>query len=161
MKLTLSILLLFLSAVTVCQAKGKNCTPPKPVKDAKFRPGQVWKYKTRPGEDNSFLTVLKIEGLPKVGTIVHVRVDNIRLRNCTGGPEPDNFQHMPFTRDAIERSVTTLQNEDAVVPDFQAGYDEWRAACGGVYTISVAEAVRVGEITFTSNLGCGPPGSSK
>ena len=82
-------------------------------------------------------------------------MDKVRLRNCTGGPEPDNFQHMPFARDSIERSVTKLVNEGSV-PDFQAGYDEWRSACGGVYTITVGEAIQVAEDTFRKNLGCEP-----
>ena len=89
-----------------------------------------------------------------MGTIIHIRVDNVRLRNCTGGPEPDNFQHMPFTRDAIERSVTKLLKESSDIPDYQAGYNEWRHACGGVYTITVGEAVAVGEATFKKGIGC-------
>jgi hypothetical protein len=153
MKLATRILVLLLTAM-LCHGKDKTCPPPEPVKDSKFRPEQVWAYKNRTGEDKSFLTILKIESLPKVGTIIHIRVDNIRLRNCTGGPEPDNFQHMPFTRDAIERSVTKLQKESSDVPDYQAGYDEWRAACGGVYTVTVAEAVAVGEATFRKGVGC-------
>ena len=153
MKLSTPMLLLVLVA-TLCYAREKTCTPPEPVQDAKFRPGQVWLYKNRVGEEKSFITVLKVESLPKIGTIIHVRVDKVRLRNCTGGPEPDNFQHMPFTRDAIERSVTKLQKESADIPDYQDGYDEWRHACGGVYTITVAEAVAAGEATFLKGNGC-------
>src|SRR5260370_40072455 len=134
-----SAIVLLLSGAFLCSAKDKTCTSPEPVKDPKFHPGQVWIYKSRAGEEKSFLTILRIESLPKVGTIIHIRVDKIRLRNCTGSPEPDNFQHMPFTRDAIERSVTKLQKESSDVPDYQAGYDEWRGACGGVYTITVAK----------------------
>ena len=98
--------------------------------------------------------MLRIESLPNVGTIVHVRVDNIRLRNCTGGSQPDTFQHMPFTRDAIDRSVTKMVKEDSDIPDYKEGYDEWRNACGGVYTITVSEAVTLGEATFRKGMGC-------
>jgi len=44
--------------------------------------------------------------------------DKVRLRSCTGGPEPDNSQHMPFTREAIARSVTKLIKEGDV-PEFR------------------------------------------
>lgn len=81
-------------------------------------------------------------------------MDDIRLHNCTGGPEPNNFAHMPFTRDAIERSVVKVAKEDGPVPDFNEGYDEWRRACGGVYTITVAEAIEVSEKGFNERLGC-------
>jgi hypothetical protein len=153
--------LVLLSATTLCHAKDKTCTAPEPLKDSKFRPGQVWSYKTRPGEEDSFLTILRVEQLPKLGTIIHVRVDKICLRNCTGGPEPDTIQHMPFTRDAIERSVTKLEKERAEVPDYQEGYNEWRNACGGVYTIAVDQAIAVNEATFTKGLGCSPAKSSE
>ena len=150
---------LLLRSNELCIAKDKNrpCPEPQVVKDPKFRPGQVWQYKTRPDEQSSTLTILRIESLPKLGAIVHVRVDKIRLRNCTGGPEPDKFKHMPFARDAIERSVLKLLKEDSDIPDFEDGYDEWRKACGGVYTITVAEAIKVGEDTFNKGLGCKPP----
>jgi hypothetical protein len=153
-RFSVGILVLVLSIAMVSYAKGKNCTIPDPATDSKFRPGQVWEYKTRPGEEKSFLTILRVESLPKIGTIIHIRVDKIRLRNCTGGPEPDNFQHMPFTRDAIEHSVTKLEKESSDIPDYQAGYDEWRAACGGVYTITVAEAIAIAEAGFRKGLGC-------
>jgi hypothetical protein len=151
-KIATLTLALFLPAL-LCRAGDKNCTAPKIAQDPKFHPGQVWQYKARTGEEKSVLTILRVESLPK-GIIIHIRVDGVRLRNCTGGPEPDKFEHMPFAREAIERSVTKLLHENAEIPDFKAGYDDWRSACGGVYTISVAEAVKVAETTFEQNLGC-------
>jgi hypothetical protein len=145
--------LLFIEPTPATQDKSRPCPAPTEVKDSKFRPGQVWQYKTRPGEEDSTITILKIETLPKLGTIVHIRVEKIRLKNCTGGPEPDKFEHMPFARDAIERSVTKLVRENKV-PDFSDGYAQWRNACGGVYTISVAEAIGVSEENFSKSLGC-------
>jgi len=156
MKPSIGILVLLLSVAPVCHAKDKTCTAPEPVTDSKFRPGQIWRYKTRPGEEKSFFTILRIESLPKIGTIIHIRVDKIRLHNCTGGPEPENFQHMPFRLDAIERSATKIEKESSDIPDYKDGYDEWRNACGGVYTITVAEAVAVGEATFKKGIGCEP-----
>lgn len=61
---------------------------------------------------------------------------------------------MPFTREALDHSVTTLVRETREVPDFKVGYQEWRNACGGVYTISVADAIEVAETAFRQNLGC-------
>jgi hypothetical protein len=154
MRLSIIIFFMLLAGAMVCTAKDKTCPKPEPTQDPKFHPGQVWQYKTRHGEEISFLTILKVESLPKFGTIIHIRVDKVRLRNCTGGPEPDKFEHMPFTRDAIELSVTKLIKEDSEVPDYKEGYDEWRNACGGVYTVSVAHAIEVGEATFRKSLGC-------
>jgi hypothetical protein len=78
----------------------------------------------------------------------------VRLRNATGGPEPDSFQHMPFVPDAIERGLTKTVKGGSELPDYKAGYGEWHDACGGVYTITVTEAVAVAEIGFRKGLGC-------
>jgi hypothetical protein len=153
--LTIALILLALHGVSA--SKERACPSPQDAVDPKFHPGQVWEYRTRPREKKSRLTILKVESLPKMGTIIHLRVDNIRLRNCTGGPEPDVIEHMPFTRNSVERSVTRLQKEESAVPDFQGGYDEWRKSCGGVYTLTVSEAVQADELTFRTNLGCESP----
>jgi hypothetical protein len=149
---TISIALLTIAAT--CHAGDKSCPVPSPAQDSKFRPGQVWQYKARPGEEKSTLTILKVESLPKGVIVVHVRVEGVRLANCRGGPEPDKFEHMPFVRDALEHSVTKILKENGEVPEYNAGYQEWRNACGGVYTISVADAIKVAETTFQQNLGC-------
>lgn len=63
---------------------------------------------------------------------------------------------MPFTREAIEKSVKKMVKEGNI-PEFQDGYDEWHKACGGVYTITVAEAIAASEETFQKSLGCQTP----
>ena len=138
---------------SLAQEKPRACPAPESATDMKYHPGQIWAYNSRPDEHRSRLTILKIESLPKVGTIIHVRVDRVRLRNCTGGPEPDTFAHMPFSRDAFDRSVTKLIKEKSRIPDL-SGYQQWRSDCGGVYTITVAEAIDVAQQTFSKSLGC-------
>ena len=131
----------------------RPCPVTTPMSDGKFVPGQVWSFKSRDFEPDAILTILKTESLPKIGEIVHVRLDGIRLRNCTGGPEPTSLQHAPFTRDAIERSVGRLIRTGAV-PEFQDGYNEWKKHCGGVYRITVSAMVVVDEKTYNSQFGC-------
>jgi hypothetical protein len=76
-------------------------------------------------------------------------------QSITGGPAPNTFEHMPCTRHALERSVTKLVKDNMAVPEFRAGYDNWRGACGGVYTITVAQALDVAQYTFSKGIGCG------
>ena len=61
---------------------------------------------------------------------------------------------MPFSKDAIERSVTKLLREGSTKKLDLGGYEQWRADCGGVYTITVAEAIMADEYTFNKGLGC-------
>jgi len=154
-----------LMAGTLCLALAVTDAPcsfaqsdrPYPVttrmSDKRFVPGQVWSFKSREFEPDPTLTILKIESLSKIGEIIHIRVDGIRLRNCTGGPEPTNIGHAPFTRDAIERSVGKLIRTGAV-PAFEDGYGSWKENCGGVYTILVGEMIAVDEKTYNSQFGC-------
>jgi len=132
----------------------RKCAEPQTVTDAKYSPGQVWAYRTRKGEESSTITVLRVESLPKLGVIVHVRLDGIELKNCSGGPSPTTIGHAPFTKDALDRSVTRLLEQGRTLPDYEQGYNNWREACGGVYTITVAEMLKVDEATFNSGMNC-------
>lgn len=134
--------------------KAEPCPHPRPATDTKYIPGQVWHYKTRKGEDESTITVLKVDRLPGTGTVIHVRISGIHLANCAGGPEPNAIEHSPFTRAALDRSVTRLERTDKEIPDFQIGYDDWLKNCGGVYTVTIAETIQQDQQAFTVQQGC-------
>ena len=44
-----------------------------------FAPGQVWTYKTRPGEEASRIIVCRVETDPKLGEIVHIHVNGLQI----------------------------------------------------------------------------------
>lgn len=116
------------------------------VRDGKYRVGQVWRFTARPGEEGATLTVVKVESTPKVGLIVHVSLAGLLVKSPrTPGGFNHTLPHAPFTEVAIARSVTTLVGEAAALPPFEQGYAVWRRAWdagkGGVFTITVAEAV--------------------
>lgn len=156
--LFLVVILLATAASLLASGKGeKDALKLKEVEDEKYRPGQVWSYKTRPGEETSTFTILRVEAASNGKRIVHIHVDGIRLKNCTGGPEPNSVTHMPFARESIDASaVKNLARTQ--VPAFEDGYAEWRkgwdARKAGFYTITVAEAIGVMQKTFDSGLGC-------
>lgn len=58
-----------IAAATLCfsSAAQKN--------DMKYDVGQEWKYKTRQGEENSILKILKIEEYPAYGKVIHISVN--------------------------------------------------------------------------------------
>jgi hypothetical protein len=118
------------------------------ILDTKFKPGQVWSYQSRPGETNSTLTVLEVDSNEKVGVIVHIRVDGLRAHNSRGKDVP-SVEHMPFTRDAMLLSVNHLLKSNQPLPTLE-GLNRWRSDCGGVYTISVRDAVEVMEKTLNA-----------
>lgn len=147
-----------LSLLTVVVASSaQRADTLKEVQDTKYKPGQVWSYKTRTNEQKSTITILRVDETPQAKRIVHIRVEHVQLTNCRGGNAPDTFEHMPFSNEALDQSVLKVVRSDKV-PDFEDGYASWRAAWdakkAGYYTISVAEALDVAQKNFNQGIGC-------
>jgi hypothetical protein len=134
------------TAPTLAASKEPCLSSTKDVTDKKFKPGQIWSYETRPGESASTVTILRIDLKSKIGIVVHVRVDGLLAHNPRGDVVP-SVEHMPFTRDAMLLSVKRLLKADQPLPTLE-GLERWQADCGGVYTISIRDAVDVMEKTL-------------
>ncbi|MHC8345365.1 hypothetical protein [Pseudomonas sp. RT6P73] len=110
-----------------------------------LKAGDIWAYKNRPGEDGSTLTILKIENYPKLGKVVHIRVDGFRLINPVTGNEFNEMPHLPFQAKAIERSITHRVGNTSDIQDFSQGYAAWRAAFdegkAGVFKITLRQTL--------------------
>ena len=126
--------------------------------DQKFHVGDVWEYKTRPGEERSTITILRVESSPKVGIIVHVAVDNLTWLDCESNAFAQSIPHMPLARGAIEASVTRRIASTRDLPAFEEGYRLWRDAFSkqpaGIYVIPMKDAVSVAEKTWRLGVGC-------
>ena len=112
----------------------------------KFKVGQVWKYANRNGEDSSTLTILKIEKYEKGDTIIHIRVDNVKINSPQSATGYTNFiGHLPYSEIAISKSVTSLVGQNENLPDFSEGYNQWKEAWdngkAGYWTIELKEAI--------------------
>ena len=107
-----------------------------------YRPGQVWRYQARPGDDNSTLTILRVEVDAAAEEIVHVMVQGVHL---VPGDKPQVLTHIPILREALDRSVTGMEAESSRLPDYSADYEPWREAYekgeAGVFSGTMAEAV--------------------
>ena len=125
----------------------------KDTTESRYKVGQRWSYKTRPGEEASYFVVVKVESHPKLGNFIHIAVRGLRMKNPRS---PDGFSdtvnHMPFAERAVEKSAVKLLKQEEKLPDFAEGYKLWREAFdaerAGVYTITLAEAVEVMEASL-------------
>src|SRR5262245_21445327 len=113
---------------------------------ADFSEGQVWAYKTRPGEEKSTLLINKVESHPKLGRIFHISVSGVRLKNArVPGGVTTELPHVPVSQATLEKSVTKLLRTSKPNPAYIEGYKEWKRAFddgkAGIFTISVAEIV--------------------
>lgn len=126
--------------------KAQNKKEEETLSAEKFKAGQVWKYVNRNGEDSSTLTVLKIEKYDKGDTIIHIRVDGIKIYNPQTTSDYSNFiAHLPISEKAIKNSVTTLVGATISLPAFTEGYNQWKTAwnkgSGGYWTVNLKEAI--------------------
>jgi hypothetical protein len=133
------------------------------VMDPKFHVGDIWEYKTRSGEENSRLIVVRVERSANLGVIVHVAVDHLTWITCDGTSLSESIPHMPFARKAVDLSVTRRLGNTHSMPDFEPGYQSWTKAYSqghaGIYTIPVKDAVSAAEKTYRKGMGCAGVGN--
>jgi hypothetical protein len=126
--------------------------------DSRYRAGDVWEYTTRHGEEQSRLTIVKVERSSQLGIIIHLALDRLTWKTCQGDPSPQQVPHMPFDREAVEHSVTHRVGSVRSLPNYEDGYNEWKNAFlnghAGIYTISVKDAVSMAETTWRTGMGC-------
>ena len=115
----------------------------------RYAEGKVWEYQTRPEDKGSLLKIQKIELLPsfseKNGPVYHVSIIGLHFADTH---LDGALQHAPFSRASLDASVTRLSQSRAAFPDVEAGIRQWREAKGGVFTITVAEAVNFAQQTM-------------
>jgi hypothetical protein len=134
-------------ALLIVAMVGCGETPKEPVSmNPQFLAGQVWTYRTRPGEERSRVVICKVETDPKLGEIVHLHVQGIQLKNPNA---PDKVSHeighMPYAAEALKKCLGKLESGNATLPEYQDGYEEWREAFengkAGVWTLQLADAI--------------------
>src|SRR6266478_4506497 len=124
-RITQCCLVLLKAAVVGC-SKSEKKTVFTDTDKSEFKVGQVWNYKTRPGEEASMLVVLKVETAPGWKPIVHVGVTGLKIKTAKG--IQDIIPHTPFDEAAVKNSVTTMVSDKGKLTNFQEGYGLWRAA---------------------------------
>ena len=142
-KLIIFLLILgFGFSFTACKKEVKVINP----KEDGFKVGQIWSYHTRPDEEASQILILKIEDYEKEGEVVHIHINNLKLRNASN---PSGFSEdislLPMSKEALVKSVTTMVSEGNTLTNFQDGYSNWKEAFdakrGGIFSITIKETV--------------------
>jgi hypothetical protein len=107
------------SSVTAQQTSTKN--------PQEYKAGQVWKYKTALGAEESRVVVLKVELQGKKGNLVHIRIDNMPLPSCNGMHLTTAIEHLAVPEKDLRKSTLQLEREGVDLPDscFEA-YRDWQ-----------------------------------
>ena len=119
-----------------------------------FSVGQVWKYKTRPNESDSRLTIVSIDhDDPEYGDIVHIYISELNIPNPSAPDGKTLFiSHLPYLSESLAECVTELESQledvERDLEQFEAtqeGYRLWKKAFenseAGVFTNPVADAI--------------------
>jgi hypothetical protein len=115
-----SALLLFgSSAAPAQQVPGDNAK-------VEYQPGQVWKYKTAPGTEQSTVLILKVEPEGKAGNLIHVRIENLPLPSCRPFHLTTVVEHLAVTEKMLRKSTIVLLSENVALPEsYLDAYREW------------------------------------
>ena len=99
--------------------------------------GQVWTFRGA-NADTARVAIQKIEPWGR-GEAVHVSIYGLAPMAGFNG----EVSHMPFDRRALEGSLDTLTAETPRSDmGFTEGYEQWNSAKGGVFTLSIADALK-------------------
>ncbi|VFR21729.1 hypothetical protein ANK1_3339 [plant metagenome] len=132
--------------MSLITAAGAATAPP-------YEAGQVWRYRTRPGEEQSRVLINKAERHDTLGWIFHISVLAVQVKNPRSeGGISTALPHFPVSAQTLKDSLMEVEGSQAPNPDYLEGYEIWKAAFdkgeAGVFTLSVADIVGVVEQTI-------------
>ena len=120
----------YLGILWVCSTMigcGEQPATPKTTEGHGYLAGQVWTYRTRPGEEASRLVILKVDPHETLGHIIHVRIEGVSFAYAKASDtDAGVIPFLPFTQDAITRSVIDLITSRTNLPDFSDEYEVWK-----------------------------------
>lgn len=113
---------------------------------ADYAVGQVWEYRTRPGEEGSLLRIQRIEPWAGAeasdGRVYHISIIGIRFQ---GSSASTALPHMPVSRRTLDLSVTRLSRSTAGFPEPDEGIALWREARGGIFEEPLARVLDIAD----------------
>jgi hypothetical protein len=116
------------------------------VIDNKYKPGQVWSYKTRLGEENSTILIIGAEeeviNEKQWKIFFHVIINNIQL-STSEGTIINSLNSISFPKDVLERSLNKLVGTKEGIPRYLSlSYrEDIKAGEGGYFGSTIANAI--------------------
>lgn len=134
---------LLLAAALLAAAPAAPAAAPRHA----YAEGQIWHYRTRPGEEGSVVAIRRVETVPEAGAlgpVFHVSILGVKIGDRFGTTLP----HLPVARETLDASVTRRAKGKLELPPVEEGIAEWRAARGGVFTLDLAAIVGLAQTTL-------------
>jgi hypothetical protein len=120
-----------------------------------FSAGQVWAYKSRPGEEESRLLINKVDVSPVLGPIFHISITGLRVKHRDPAQITTDLPHLAVSIRTLQASCTKLVGESAPDARFLEGYAQWKQVFeqgkAGVWTAPLAAIVQAVEDAMMKN----------
>jgi len=106
-----------------------------------FVPGQMWSM-TSATATSAKIIIDRIEPWRET-RVVHISVVDVPVPSeVPVARRVTDITHMPFDEAALRASVKDLLATGVPIgPSFESGYKQWRDAKGGIFTVSVEDAI--------------------
>jgi hypothetical protein len=121
--------------------------------ESKYQVGQVWGYQTRSLEVGSTFVVLKVDTDPDFGSIVHIYLQGLKIKNSHSLEGFDTeLLLVPVSEEALDKSGAILLTDNAQLPPYEFHYTKWKtkydARRGVVFDVPIAQALDVIEVSI-------------
>jgi hypothetical protein len=108
--------------------------------DRPLRPGQVWTYRTRAGEESSRAVVFKVER-----DVAHIALEGLYVHNPhVPGGVSTGIAHLPYRIQDLREHLVELESTREGTPDLTE-YERWKASydrgVADVWRTTIAKAV--------------------
>ena len=113
-------------------------------KEHDYAVGQVWEFASDAQTSVPLLRIQEIASFDSGGNsseVFHISVIDVDLAG--DGTFITLVEHLPVSRQTLDASVTRLSDRSAAFPDYRSGMEQWRAANGGVFTITMSEIIAI------------------
>jgi hypothetical protein len=91
-------------------------------------PGDCWSYAVRPGEEQSYVVIRKVETYPSQGTVVHISVFGLKLK--IGDVVIDQIPHLTLGAESMWASLREKVTRSPPETDWLKHYQIWHQRFG-------------------------------
>jgi len=103
-----------------------------------LKKGQMWSYKSC-NDTKSYIKLIRLDN----DDVIHIAIKNINILG-----EIVNIDHMPFVKSVVSDSLIDFLGMDNDESELEL-VEEWEKLNGGVYKISIQEAIGLVEDTLS------------
>lgn len=107
-------------------------------KSVEYKTGQVWT-----ANQNITVTILAVEDVHKVGTVIHVRVDKIPWQTCGDVHLTRAIEHLAVTEKMMRKSALVLTKDNSHLPESSVeAYRKWQTQKNHeIYKVPLQKAI--------------------